>query len=188
MANSAIALQALWICLNIIAAWLFTDFMSGVLHWFQDRYCQRHWPVLGPAFAEPAAIHHADPKDFTRCNFIERNWPSFVTAFILALIFIIFDAVNVFTVSFILMSAVLPTEIHYWAHRSPAQKNKLILSLQRLGVIQSNAHHWRHHRGAKDTNFCAMTDYVNPVLEQIRFFKRVEWVISRVFGVQPNPS
>lgn len=188
MASNAFALEALWISANIAAAWLFTDFMSGVLHWFQDRYCQRHWPLLGPAFAEPAAVHHADPTDFTRCGFIERNWPSFLTALLLAVIFWAFQAVNVFTVSFTLMSAVLPTEIHYWSHRSPQKNGPLIVSLQRIGFLQSNDHHWRHHRGAKDNYFCAMTNYVNPVLEQIRFFRGLEWVISRVLGVRPNPS
>lgn len=176
----------LWVFIQIVSAWLLADFLSGVLHWFQDRYCQRYWPVIGDIIVEPNDIHHVTPRSFTTDGFFLRNWASFVVAFVAGFLFYGTGTLNWFTGGFVAASSFLPTQAHYWAHRSETENGPLISTLQRLGVIQSSQHHWRHHRGSKDKYFCTMTDFVNPVLERIQFFQRVEKVIKFVTGVRPK--
>lgn len=168
---------------QLFLSYLLADFLSGVLHWVQDRYCQRSWPVVGALIVAPNDIHHREPRAFTKDGFLLRNWASIFVAASCLLIFTLTNSVNTFTIGFVIASCLLPTQAHYWAHRTAKENGVFIAKLQQWGFIQSARGHWCHHGGAKDSHFCTMTDFVNPVLEQVRFFQRVEkliWVLFRV--------
>lgn len=79
-------------------------------------------------------------------------------------------------------------EIHKWAHRTRAENGPVITFLQRIGVLQSPVQHGNHHRGTKDTYYCVITDYLNPVLERLRFWPALEWLIYQLFGVRRRPD
>lgn len=174
--------------LQLFAALLVADFFSGVLHWLEDRYLQRHWPIVGKIIVAPNDLHHAKPRAFTLDGFWLRNWPSLCVATILSVWFISTGWINVFTIGLVLASSILPTQAHYWAHRTPDENGPVVAMLQKIGIIQSAQHHWRHHRGAKDNYFCTMTDYVNPVVEYLKFFQRTEWFISFLFQARPKSA
>ena len=70
-------------------------------------------------------------------------------------------------------------EIHKWAHRSRRQNGRLISFFQDVGLLQSAGHHARHHRGSKATHYCVVTNYLNPVLERIRFWAALERILVR---------
>jgi len=178
----------IWKIVQIVIALLLADFLSGVLHWFQDRYCQRHWPILGKVFVEPNELHHAHPRHFIKDDFFVRNWACFAVAGILLFLFISTHSLSWFTVSFVVASSVLPTQAHYWAHRTCKENGKLISFLQKIGCIQSTQQHWRHHRGSKNNYFCTMTNYVNPILEYFQFFQRLEKYIYIVLRVKPHTN
>lgn len=180
------AVEVVWISAQLLLALLAADFGSGLLHWFQDRYIQTDWPVLGNLVAEPNELHHQAPRAFTKDGFLQRNWASIAVACTLLLIFSLIDIINWFTGGFIVASALLPTQAHYWAHRTRKENGLLVTTLQKFGVLQSSRHHWRHHRGAKDNYFCTMTNYVNPILEIVKFFKCLEKLIRVAFRIKPK--
>lgn len=47
-------------------------------------------------------------------------------------------------------------------------------ALQSVGVLQSPAHHARHHKDPFASHFCAGTNLLNPVLEAIGFWRGLE--------------
>jgi ubiquitin-conjugating enzyme E2 variant len=53
-----------------------------------------------------------------------------------------------------------------------------------LGVLQSQEQHASHHAQPFDTNYCVMTDWLNPVLQAVGFWPGVEAVVG-VFGIRP---
>lgn len=187
MVYASNSVTILYIIFQIFSALLITDFFSGVLHWIQDRYLRRHWPIVGAIIVAPSDLHHSNPRSFTQDGFIHRNWSSFVVASFLAGIFYFSGTLNWFTGSIIATSSVL-TQAHYYAHCSPKENGKFIVFLQTIGLLQSPQHHWRHHQGDKDTYFCAMTNYVNPMLEAVQFFQKMELVIQKLTGVRPQAA
>ena len=87
----------------------------------------------------------------------------------------------------VVMSLVAVTnEIHNWAHRPKRMNGPMITFLQRNGILQSSRHHARHHRGATDTHYCILTNYLNPVLDRVGLWRFLERVLLRVFGLRPR--
>ena len=43
----------------ILTAWLTADFLTGLFHWFEDRYAKTSWPIFGPLVAAPNELHHS---------------------------------------------------------------------------------------------------------------------------------
>ena len=65
-----------------------------------------------------------------------------------------------------------PGKTHKWAHSS--ERPWPVRALQRLGLMQSRGHHGVHHSAPYAVRFCPMTDYLNPVLDRLRFWRTVE--------------
>lgn len=51
--------------LYVMAAFLLADFVTGVFHWWEDRYGNPAWPVIGKLVVEPNILHHARNEKFT---------------------------------------------------------------------------------------------------------------------------
>jgi ubiquitin-conjugating enzyme E2 variant len=49
-----------------------------------------------------------------------------------------------------------------------------VRALQRIGLMQSRGHHGVHHRAPYAIRFCPMTNYLNPVLDRMQFWRTVE--------------
>ena len=79
-------------------------------------------------------------------------------------------------------------EIHKWNHLPKSKRNKLVVVLQNLRLLQTPAHHKKHHVSSKDTNYCVITDYLNPALDAVQFWRILEWTIEYLFGVSKRPS
>ena len=74
-------------------------------------------------------------------------------------------------------------EIHKWSHRTRKENGRLIAALQDWHILQTPRHHGVHHSDPKNTYYCPITNFVNPVLEHLDFWTRVEAVIERFTGV-----
>jgi len=74
--------------------------------------------------------------------------------------------------------------VHKWAHRTPAENGRLISLLQRARLVQSPAHHARHHTDPKNSHYCVLTNFLNPLLDGIRLWELLEWLILKVLGVR----
>ena len=73
-------------------------------------------------------------------------------------------------------------EIHKMAHRSRAENGWLVSKLQDWRILQTPHQHGLHHSDPKNTYYCPVTNYVNPLLERINFWSHAESLVERVTG------
>ncbi len=167
---------------QVLAVWALTDFLSGVFHWLEDAYGKPTWPVVGRHVTKPNILHHYVPRAF-----VTNSW--FLSSRLLLAICTGIAAVTVAMGVFNWMIAlamglgVNANQVHKWSHRSRRENGPLVTLLQRLQFVQSPAHHQRHHLQGKDSNYCVLTNFLNPVLDGLGFWRGAEWLIRRVFGV-----
>jgi hypothetical protein len=169
------------IALRVVAVVLLADFFSGVFHWLEDAYGCEDWPVVGPFVTQANVIHHYDPRHFTR-----HSW--FASAKVLVVLVVIglglaylAGLLNWMTLLFASFG-LNANEVHKWSHRTKAENGRLISFLQKAGLVQSPAHHARHHQRNKNTNNCVLTNYLNPILDKTGFWRGLEWLILHLTG------
>lgn len=179
------------IVLEIIGKLLFcvflTDFLSGLLHWLEDAYGNENWPLTGRLITRPNILHHYDPRYFTRYSWLYSARVLLVMGAIILLATYWGGFLNWMTL-LVVAIGINANEIHKWAHRTKAENGPIITCGQWLGVLQSPNQHGKHHRGTKDTYYCVITDYLNPVLEAVRLWPTLEWLIYQLFGVRRRPD
>lgn len=176
-------MSALILVAQVIAVWLVTDFLSGVFHWLEDAYGHPSWPIVGRHVTKPNILHHYAPRAF-----VSNSW--WRSSRLLLAICLGITAVTVATGTFnwmVALSMVLglnANQVHKWSHRSRRENNALVRWLQRWRLIQSPSHHHRHHVHGKDSHYCVLTDFLNPVLDGMHFWRGAERVVERLFGVR----
>lgn len=167
---------------KLLACILVADFVSGFFHWLEDAYGKEDWPVTGKLITQPNILHHHNPAYFTKHSWFKSADVLIVLgALILAVAFGI-GALN-WMVIIVVCLGVNANEMHKWAHRSSKENGWLITLLQKKGIIQSPLHHSHHHSGSKNTHYCVITNYINPVLDVVGFWNLLEKVIFKVTGV-----
>lgn len=169
-----------------LVAMMTADFVSGVVHCAADNFGHEKTPIFGVAFIRPFRDHHRDPKDITRHDFIETNGNSclvnltvLVPTYYLAVgsthgIFPLLA--SVFVLMFTVM-IVLTNQVHKWSHQDAPPR--LIVRLQKAGVILSPENHQVHHTPPFDRNYCITTGWMNSLTERTRFFA---WMVRTVKG------
>lgn len=168
---------------RFVACIVIADFLSGFFHWLEDAYGRAHWPITGRFVTRPNILHHHEPRYFTRHSWLRS------AAVITVLVVVALLAAwaggylgwMMWTVALIDVNA---NEIHKWAHRTPSENGRLITALQRTGLLQSPAHHARHHQRRKNTHYCVITDYLNPLLDAVHLWDGLEWLVYRLTGVR----
>lgn len=165
------------LALQVIAGWLLADFLSGVLHWIEDRFGRPDMPVLGPMFFAPNLLHHEQPLAFTRSGFLSRNGTTWAAVALIAtpLLWIFGPAPWLVTAA---IGGVMANQVHYWAHRAPRVPRPIAL-LQRTGILQSGREHQLHHAAPHHRRYCILTDWLNPALDTVRFWGLIESVLPR---------
>ena len=169
---------------KILGGVYLADLVSGAFHWMEDRYGDPKWPILGHTIRENQQHHHT-PRSFLKGNLWTRNREVWAIGAAFLAVFALVGWLNLFTGTAVLFG-MFANEIHACAHRSPKENGKLIAALQKTGFLQSHAHHAAHHRKGKDSHFCVMTNHVNPVLEKLQVFQRLETLIKWVSGILPR--
>lgn len=171
-----VAVQAIGIILAV-------DFVSGILHWLEDSYGNKNWPLIGKWVIEPNIRHHFQPRFFTKSTFWKRN---LVTMIIAGSILGIITLLGWFHWGWVLAAAIgsITNEIHCWAHRSPRENGKVITFLQEAKVLQSPRGHATHHTDPKDRSYCTVTDWLNPLLDRMDFFARIERFVLKTTGIK----
>jgi hypothetical protein len=168
---------------KLLVGWLIADLMTGLFHWWEDRVATETMPVIGARIVTPNRLHHIDPMAFTRNNLWARSGETFIgVAAIAAVWFWLIGP------SLVLLAATvggaLSTEIHYQTH-AVKQRRPLVRMLQEIGIIQSPGQHAQHHRSPSDRRYCIVSDWLNPVLDQMKVWSRLETLLTRV-GLEPN--
>lgn len=171
---------SMWLSIQIIAAWFIADFISGIFHWIEDRYFdESHSLEFARGIATDNIVHHEDPTAMTSSTWWENmrsaayvGWPVAWLAWYAGLPLVVWLA---------LFFSTFGNLVHRFSHDRKTNLPRWIKGLQEFGVFISHKHHATHHfaMGHKITKatanraYCPMTDWVNPVLDKIRF-----WVIA----------
>lgn len=158
---------------ELLVAWLLADFLSGVWHWIEDRYFEESWPIIGKYIAKPNTLHHAQPAAFLQNGYWTRNWTTILPA---AIAFALYP-------SWVFVFVSQANEIHAWAHQ---KCSPFIRMLQEVGVLQSPRHHGEHHRSPFEIRYCVMSDWLNPFLDAIEFWRWSEYLISPFIQVKED--
>ena len=179
-----------WMFAAFVAGMLAADFGSGLVHWGADTWGRDDLPVIGSRLLVPFRIHHVNPDDFLRRNFVDTNGDvaAIVILPIAALLMLPLDSRWQIAVAIaglgLCGAGMLTNQIHQWAHMaSPPRPVRL---LQNAGVILDRAGHATHHAHPYDAHYCITTGWCNRPLGAIGFFRRVERTITRVTGAQPR--
>ncbi len=178
-----IILSTALILVHVFLLWLLADFITGVVHWWQDAYGNPTWPILGKYVIEPNLLHHQDPRHMLKVSYVNRVNTSLITAGILITIFWL-SGWHSWQMIVCLLFCSQGNEIHAIAHRSDKENGKFLMFFQKLGIVQRRKTHGWHHKAPYDTNFCVMTEFLNPVLNKINFWTRLEWTILKTFRVK----
>jgi ubiquitin-conjugating enzyme E2 variant len=182
-----------WIDLFIVAVAIpGADFVSGMVHWAFDTWGSEQTFFIGPRLIKPFRVHHEKPKNLLDTHFFTTNSDSSLANLpflLLAVLIPVEHEIGRWASLFFLVLGIagLPTsQIHKWAHmRRPP---RFVAWLQRRGIILSTPHHDQHHRPPHTVNYCITTGWCNPLLGRIRFFSRLERLITAVTGVQPRQN
>ena len=179
-----------WAPLVVIAAACAADFVSGVVHWTADTWFSETMPVLGRRFLRPFRVHHVNPEDFLRRNFVDCNGDVAMlnTPILAAALLVSTRSEGGAALSLAMMTfaaAALPTnQVHQWAHM-PAPP-RLVRWLQGRGIILSREDHARHHREPYVANYCIATGWCNRWLSAMSFFPVCERLVTRLSGLVPR--
>lgn len=160
---------------NLLLGWMIADFLSGFFHWIEDRFITANTPFLGGLVGAPNELHHAEPSVFLGAGFLERNWTTWTAVLPIAFLWVWLVGFSwVFLGA--LAGGVFANEVHAWSHRRRVPS--VVRALQRSGIWQSRSGHLRHHRGAQNSDYCVITDWLNPWLELIGLWR----LLDRAFG------
>jgi hypothetical protein len=170
---------------SVLGGYLLADFLSGVAHWAGDTVGDKHTPFIGPNFVTPFRMHHIDPKDITRHDFIETNGNSSIASLpALGMLLAITPRTAGLLHYFCLMLSIAAlfvfctNQFHKWAHADTVPG--AVQWAQRLGIILSPEHHAIHHAAPHDKYYCITVGWMNPVLTRLRFFRACEKIIGWV--------
>lgn len=172
------------ILLKILALIIVSDFATGMVHWWEDAYGNPDWKILGKSVVIPNIEHHQFPRKFLKRTFFSRIRLSLLIALFIFIFLSIFSMVS-WEIIFILLYSSMANEFHAITHRSDKENGIIIYFLQRIGIIQSRKMHGLHHRSPYNINYCVLTNYLNPILNAIRFWDAIEYIISLI-GIKPT--
>jgi hypothetical protein len=168
--------------IQITALILIADFLTGIVHWWEDSYGNPEWKILGKAVILPNLRHHRFPREFLKNSYFSRVNTALALLAVLAVILIILGWFH-WQMLFVLLLASQGPEVHAMAHKSKKENGKFITWLQSLGILQTIKHHGQHHLSPFHIRYCVITNYVNLVLDKIKFWLGLEWVILKLFGI-----
>ena len=181
--------------LAVLGAWLLADLLTGAVHWFEDRYMDKFRFKLSvlDSIARDNDLHHQKPTAMLLSSgWVNMRFSAAVGWPIAALLWLTGFP---YVVCFVPFFAGFGNLIHRWGHTPKAQLPRWIRGLQEFGIFISQGHHDSHHRSMDGLipkhiagyRFCPMTDLVNPVVDALRFWKLLEFLLACV-GLETTES
>lgn len=169
--------------LGIVAGYLLADLLAGVAHWIADRFFERDTRILGPMLIAPFREHHDDPLKITRHDFFEvtgNNALITIPVVLLVAVFPISDGpLDHFLLTIGASSTLflfLTNQFHRWAHM-PVPPGP-VRWLHATGLVLTPSRHARHHQGLHDRAYCVTSGWLNPLLDGLGLFDRLERAFS----------
>lgn len=167
-----IIVDILWATLALLA----TDFISGLVHWAEDTWTAPGRSALLDRWIVTDNIeHHRHPASIRAGNYWATNRACIVGA-TLATCALVLLRVHAWQPYLIGLLGSQANQVHKWAHS--ADRPAFVRVLQSIGVLQSRKHHGRHHLAPYARRFCAYTNFLNPLLDGIGFWRGLEALIA----------
>ena len=166
---------------------LAADFVSGLIHWIEDAYIREDTPVIGAWIGRSNTLHHHLPRRMTQNSWWQSNWD-----LLLAMSALVIGAGMMgcltWHVTLFAIIAGNANEVHKWSHRTRRENGHLISWLQDLRLLQTPRHHAIHHTNPKEVHYCPITNALNPVLDALRFWSGLEWLLAHTVGWRRQPD
>ncbi len=167
---------------QVIGLIALADFLAGIVHWLEDAYGTEHTPIVGPLLIRPNIVHHHYPRFFTRLTWWQSSWDLVLLGGAILGAAWWFGVLSWQLWLFVFIS-INANQVHKWSHRTRTENGPVISFLQDIRVLQTPRHHALHHTDPKNTYYCPVTNLVNPVLERLEFWPKLESLIATVTGV-----
>lgn len=153
----------------IVAAWLFADFLNGLIHMYMDNN-DRYTSLAGPLIAN-FHLHHKTPQ--YRKNalpivyFLESGSKVWLIGYQLAVVFLLTAVPLKPLLAHALVYAGILSSVaevsHYLCHSSTAKSARLLAS---CGLLLDKRHHARHHL-ENNCNYAFLNGWSDPLLNFI---------------------
>jgi ubiquitin-conjugating enzyme E2 variant len=168
---------------QLLLGWLIADLLSGFVHWVEDRVLWVGMPLISKSVVEPNRRHHRDPQAFLYQSVLARNGTSWAAVAVIAAAWLWLAGFS-WVLAGALAGGLAVTEIHVRTHRAIV-RTSWYRALQDIGIVQSRAHHVGHHADPMDSRYCVLTDWLNPLLDRIGLWARLEAGLGAL-GVRTN--
>lgn len=174
-------LELIWLAaLAIPLALVLGDFVGGLVHWGGDTYFSEDTPVLGSALIKPFRQHHIFPRDICTHTFVSLVGNVCilavpVLALCLYLLWVSHHGLIAFAIlcTTLMVAATVGTNVfHKWAHQEKPSAG--VRWLQRMRLVLEPSHHNLHHTEPFNLHYCITNGWLNPLLNKIKFFRRLE--------------
>jgi hypothetical protein len=184
---TSIVLSTLSIIFQIFALYLLADFLGGLFHWAEDTLGSSDSPLWGKVFVRPQEIHHEHPEKMLTIPWHINNIANVAGTLAVVALFWALGALS-WQLWVLAFFAGWNQQAHRFAHCPTVRLPKVVHWLQRKGVLQNARHHWKHHTEPHLTHYCALTPWLNPVLDRLGFWRVLERVLVPVFGAPRRPD
>ena len=177
--------------LQILIAWLLADFVTGLIHWIEDKYMDavtlKFW---ARDIAADNDLHHSKPTAMLLNSYWDNMRSGAIIGWPIAAMLFWIDAP--LWLSMMPFFAAFGNLVHRFSHTPVDQLPRWIRGMQEFGLFISHQQHDAHHRSMKRLipkhlagyKFCPMTDWVNPILDRVEFWKSLERILTAI-GIQP---
>jgi len=186
-------LKNIWVFLcACVLSMSMVDFFSGLAHWVADTWGSLETPIVGGTFIRSFREHHLVPTAMCKHDVFEVNGDNcmLVAPFLLLTASVTpkcNDIYYLFVHTFLMVTCFwvgITNQIHKWTHTYKLPK--FVQFMMDIGIILSKKDHAVHHRNPFDKYYCITNGWLNPVLANINFWKRLEGVITFVTGYEPR--
>lgn len=182
------AQQRLWlVALAVPLGMVAGDFVSGLVHWLADTYGDERTPIVGGSFIKWFRLHHVYPKDICTHGFINTNGNTCILAAPLVALClpVVWDedvsatrSFGVLVLTLMAATTVATNQFHKWAHEDAPPL--LARWLQKSRLVLPPTHHSRHHAAPFDVHYCIANGWLNPLLDRVKFFVRLERALAKL--------
>jgi palmitoyl-[glycerolipid] 3-(E)-desaturase len=168
-----------------VVGWAFADLGTAIYHFFCDNYGNRETPLFGFQIASFQG-HHTSPWTIANRNFANNLYRLTIPTApqMAALLVLPLSPMALAGLCSALGWIVMSQELHRQAHfTQPAAYARV---LQDLGIAISKKEHGLHHSSPFDGHYGIVSGISNRFLDESLFFRRLEALIYRRNGVEPN--
>jgi hypothetical protein len=176
---------------QIVLGYVVADLSTASFHWFEDTYFDYNSKIpIVSSLAKDNELHHYFPRAIVGYSYYENIRETLIIITILYLLIYFFNNKTFlnypyFYITFFIFS-VMSNIIHKWAHMRECELPKIILLLQNIGFLGNHPLHRLHHAGDSSQSYCVISSYLNPILDKIKFWRILEYIIYIFTGLKPK--